>query len=197
MKFASHYVADQVTQRIYAERDKVKQFLRATEGESRYGALRGYLYEPMVHTILRNGGKFSYHKLRTGKSAKIPTERTLELERTVLTEFSNISEINEEKKFYRPKQAKFPALIAPKYIFQITTGLSHPIPMARLADIANHLATLQNSNTPKIKLFFVLPPHIYPSFRKQLFHTLEKQVAPQIPSILLKVKQYAICMSFD
>jgi hypothetical protein len=199
--FASNYVAERITQKFYSQqRDTVRQFLRATEDEFRYGFLRGYLYEPMVHTILRNGGEFKIRELVAGNFKTKPLERILKLNPTTLKEFSALSEVVEPDKYYVPRSASFAAgdaIIVPNRIFQITMGESHPIPIARLADIATQLSKIHPLQEASIKqLFFVVPPDRFQFFVKQSLLNDKGHVAEQVSSTILhSVKQYALRLS--
>ncbi|CAG8465140.1 7752_t:CDS:1 [Paraglomus brasilianum] len=59
LQFGSKYIETEVMNLLFlSKKDYIREFIKASEGESSFSSLRGTIFENMVHNTLLKGGKF-------------------------------------------------------------------------------------------------------------------------------------------
>ena len=194
-KFASEYVADEIYKGVYLkDRDHLVRFLSASQGNSDIGPLRGTLFERHAHTIISKGGNFMIRNLKTG----LESELMLPLNYTIFPYSSNDQAFQEaNNRYFLPVSKIFESVdsfIKPNLLFQMTGAKEHPCKQTGLRDVLNLLG-----NPIEAKLYFVVPPDRFASFKFQSYHGTGGKVLHQryIIANVKKLSQYVLTYKFS
>jgi hypothetical protein len=201
-QFASAYVVDEIYSRVYAnDRVNLIRFLSTSQGVSETGQLRGTLFEKHAHTVLANGGPFKIRDLSLSTEnalqiAKPEKEEESKLDLpTDLTTFLYSSDNSDfqaaQNCYFRPVSKNFESVdsfIKPNLLFQMTGAKDHPCKQTGLRDA---LKILGNPKEPK--LYFVVPPDRFESFKYQSYHGKDGMVLKKGPNqYVKKISQYVL-----
>jgi hypothetical protein len=157
----------------------MRNLLTSCESNPLTAALRGYIFESYALEVLEKGGDFRCRKLVHGNTNEnnIPDETTLTLPQSMdkfVVEKVARGQIHQQ--FYVPATKNYPAIdawIPGIGAFQITIGKEHDLNKAVVVDLAN---LGEGGN----KLYWVLPPCSYDSFKQQRPRNVD-QYALKIP----------------
>jgi hypothetical protein len=173
--FASMYVQESVYDRFAEQNhDRLMHFIWHSAGNPLLSAMRGTLFEEHVHRRLASDESFEVRRLDE------PAEGSGdEVERVTFGKLSTlmvhgVSDIRAGH-YCRPQTRNFEsidAVVAPSSLFQITVGEKHPVKSNGLAQLQPQLA----SSGP-IRLYFVVPPDRWGSFKRQSYVTKKGELA--------------------
>jgi hypothetical protein len=169
VRFASQWVEEQaISKYLQSKQQEVHDFMAASGGEPTVAAFRGKLWERHAHCKLQIGGLFSCRNLsdegdefeielpQCGRSVSIWDH----------TQIANLEDANLEDAVYAWGRSKtFPAVdavIQPNKLFQITVSTNHQINVKGLNNASKAMRA-----SPHVRLYFVVPPDIFSSYRKQ------------------------------
>jgi len=192
--FGSKYIGEQVYQHFAAEAEQdLVQFLRASDGQGEYAALRGLVFEGRAHKQLQKGGEFKVRDLDTNKITKI------QISPTTLQTISTLEFPYDPTLYCQPIVGNFAAVdswIDGKGFFQMTISPTHPIKRKKME-------TLVDASKMNLIYFVVPSGKVCDEFIKQKFqdgnkivsapklHTL-KQYVLELPSVIAPGKSTAL-----
>jgi len=162
VRFASKYIAEQVTQRLAeTERSGLLHFLYLSRNEPVLAVIRGCFFETIAHSILCKGGKFPVRHLSTGN------EEIIELPTLKEERFSVLGpDCFREGTYARPLSDKFSAFDSfgttesgQTRAFQITVNQAHGLNY-------NGVYAVLALKKP-LDVYFVVPSDKFDSFPKQ------------------------------
>eukprot|EP00026_Physarum_polycephalum_P003209 Phypoly_transcript_03219.p1 GENE.Phypoly_transcript_03219~~Phypoly_transcript_03219.p1 ORF type:complete len:546 (+),score=48.84 Phypoly_transcript_03219:883-2520(+) len=164
MQLASKYVATKIFE-LFEEnnRQEVLKFISSDSVDPRTKSLRGDLFEGYSHNQFIQGGTFKIRNLDTGE------ESELTLQSRNLRKFIACEDLG----YLRPGMYAVPestifetvdsVILAPNYFFQMTVSQEHAISASGLRKLLSCVPSCKD-------LCFVVPPAVYPDFKKQAFN---------------------------
>ncbi|KXZ50580.1 hypothetical protein GPECTOR_16g755 [Gonium pectorale] len=167
LEFASKWVAEEFVKK--ATRDELQAVISLLASSS--GALKGMLYEPVMHTVLSQGGCFTAVPVMYDNTSTFwrGVEEKLVLDRCTTQEFFQVlPKIAKPQVYYRPSSPIFPTMDAFMCgtntcdIFQMTVQDSKELDASKLNSLLHGLQ-LPAKVTPR--LHFVVPEDRYSDFK--------------------------------
>ena len=184
VKFASSYVAEKVTTRLLLkQRNDVISFITASDPSPSSHGFAGNLFEGIIHSTLRNGGKFKVRNLETSSDSSI----SMGPEFVILGQTTQEKIINSQSEmsivpvgtYCRPLSRSFAAIdslflrsSSQCFLFQSTVSLNHPIKRKRLLDI---MRDMKLPSAATVTFFFVVPMSIFPLYKKQNYELITEE----------------------
>ncbi|CAI2169028.1 4398_t:CDS:1 [Funneliformis geosporum] len=189
--FASVYVEERIMNKIMTEeKQKLKEFLQASEGEGQISPMRRTLFEGVAHRCLQNGGTFTVRSLENKTSLPL----SIVLQQRPVKWFRNIQDISPDH-YNRPIARNFPssdAIFPSDYIFQITNSKNHAIKWVPLEATIRKLDEIYNDNKRNIGFYFVVPEDKFGNYPEQKFLDQNGKVKKTNGLIMSRVKQYVL-----
>jgi hypothetical protein len=112
-----------------------------------------------------------------------------------------LSFLPRSKKYLRPRSPNNPAVDAiipyEKMAFQMAVRLEHPVKSKPLMSLVEAMLGKTPAATDRVKLYFVVPPDMFPHFKWQPYLGTKKQVLKRIPAVLERVDQYVLEIPFS
>ncbi|KNF06045.1 hypothetical protein PSTG_00560 [Puccinia striiformis f. sp. tritici PST-78] len=161
-------VLDRITQEFTTD---LKNFLRISK-EYNTGNLRGLLFEPYAHSVLRAGGTFQVRRLFEGDPS---SDQNIKVSFTAakLKLFRVYEEVDTHiDVFWQPfskNLSSIDLLRGPANFFQVTVAKRHPIKYSGLKIALNAMG---QSASP-LRLYFVVPPDLFWTYKSQPYHNAE------------------------
>jgi hypothetical protein len=189
----SRYVADQLAEKFATiQRDRLLSFLSTEKMPSLLSGLRGDLFEPYAHTVLRAGGTFTVRRLDCVSSAE-----ELELPTSTLRSVRSVVDLAScsAGDYCQPTGRNFPAVDAvllPSLLFQMTVSLSHSINRSALKS-----ALAQLPVEDFYDFYFVVPENSFLTFRAQPYVDSSGKVLKDSDASVECVRQWALCLPLE
>jgi hypothetical protein len=217
---ASRFVADLMVREI-ARKASTRQFILSDTDHvgTKYGSLRGYLYESFVHTLLGSNTPCTFESRLLLSSAASAAEASANEEKfnysaKELLEFDVLDSIEVQNAldsdYIKPRNINLGAidsLCQPDLLFQITVAKSHPIKAKSLMNAVQQLRKYREASEAdrqkaefKINLSFIVPTDVYSSYtQEQKYVTMEgedfKVNSAERNWLAAHINQYAVKVS--
>lgn len=188
MEWASAWVAERFAAKAWKnEKDRLLSFTAVSTQLPMFGSVMGSLWEGLCHAKLVEGGKFL---IRCLDSPSDEVEE-IDIERCDCRYFDDLHQVKnaDHKTYWRPRTKTLPAIDSlrqPGELYQIITAERHDI---NYVGVKKAMAVMQATGS-EVRLYFVVPPGIFASFKKQL---LKGTGAGET----LNVKQFVLGISLE
>eukprot|EP00953_Heterococcus_sp_UTEX-ZZ885_P008874 5265-Heterococcus_DN1.PRE.26 len=181
---------------------ELRAFMRASVNIPSLAGIRGILFEPYVHNLMKSGGTFSSRLLTDDTNSN--TTEILQWTFACHGEvrFDRLKSILtvETEQYYCPTVTNLAAADAfvvlgdELVIFQVTVSLQHPV---RMKDITDIFECVQNSGVQiqQCTLVFLVPTSSFHEFKAQQFHTVNGTVARNTPQHISSCQQWVVQLS--
>ena len=214
LQFASRYIAELVVNMILTKsKDDLYKLLSSAEKKPVFGSFYGLLYEPLVHQILSEGGKFNCRALEpaTGQSLGTSSDFKLDIGHTNFQGgliWRNELELkNLPCDTYACPHSKNEAAIdavmritnssldsscnpQPRLrLFQMTKAENHPVLKDSIVSVLKNLHPAGAAHIP-VELYFVVPGLKYAKFTRQNY--LNKDGKVSVDQTLTGVQQFVV-----
>jgi len=188
--FASPYVANAITERfVRRSQADISALLTATEGENKFGALRGLLFEDVAHDALQRGGAFAFVPLAPAPGAATAITIQANLTMVMFRTAQEFGSVVAPGVYARPAAKNYATVdavlvpldaTAPVMFLQMTVSTDHPIKHAALQRMRENLPAALKGRP--VQFVFVVPEDVAVNFKKQPFHTVQHTVMVNPPA---------------
>ena len=216
--FGSTAMVERIASAMYSKHhSRLKDFLGASQDDAEYGALRGYLFEGLVHNLLSHGGTFEVCSLNG--ATRRETLSIAAQPNSYPTVFEDLSGINQLRNsnppptYFRPQAKNFCAVDSILFdptpaMIQTTVSKVHPVKMKGLVNIVEYFGNPQAvapgqqavstvSTGSKYRLYFAVPPENYSTFQKQNYLNADGKVVQQVNQWITNyVEQWVMMIKF-
>jgi len=192
VRFASPYVAQQVSERLLMKETKgLYNFINYAKAYPSFASVRGDVFESAAHQLLCRGGTFVVRRLQDKQTS------SLTIPPLVKSVFKSLVDVKltDNNTYAQPASSKFGAVDSiallgnTLYGLQMTVSLKHPFKQHLVVDILDAL------KPEKLVLLFVVPEDCFGEFSLQPYLTKEGKVSQRLDkAVESKVEQWVLML---